>query len=82
MKFIPYEQWLTNNPDLIAEIGCTECHGHGTHTCSCGDIHDCQNCNATGRVENPKARRIYAAECEKAAITYPARQSNRATGRR
>lgn len=74
MEFISYEQWLTNNPDLIAEIDCPECHGRGTHACSCGDIHDCRNCNETGRVENPHTRRIYAAECERAAA-YTASKS-------
>lgn len=66
MEFIPYEQWIKDNLDLMEEVDCPECHGRGTHECSCGDLHDCQNCNATGKVEGQKARQTYMAECEKA----------------
>lgn len=75
MKFIPYEQWLKANPDLVEEVDCPDCYGEGTHMCSCGDWHDCGECNGTGKIENPNGRKIYAAECAKAAAAYTASQS-------
>jgi hypothetical protein len=31
---------------------CQECDGHGKHSCSCGDTHDCGKCGGTGEVES------------------------------
>ena len=66
LKFIPFDEWLERNQDLRDTEDCAYCGGDGTHVCSCGDEHDCGYCDATGKVDGPKALKIYVAECEKA----------------
>ncbi len=36
-------------PALTQEV-CESCGGDGKHECSCGNIHDCDNCDGSGQV--------------------------------
>ena len=58
---LPFEQWLiqVTNPALPDDVRivipedeeCNECAGSGEHKCSCGDVHDCPECDGTGRAQ-------------------------------
>ena len=56
MKQITYSEWLELNGDLKEQLEkeapdrerCFECLGDGEHECSCGNIHECPECDGTG----------------------------------
>ena len=65
MQFISFEKWLERNQELATDDDCPECNGSRSHTCDCGDVHDCHHCGGTGKAPNLVARKIYMAECNK-----------------
>lgn len=65
MEFIPFDEWLQRNPDLVSE-DCEHCGGDGIHVCECGDQHDCGYCAGTGGKAGRRAHEIYRRECDKA----------------
>lgn len=68
LTFIPFDEWLKQNPDLAADVECIECGGSGSYECDCEYCrgHKCEECGGTGRKGNGAARKIYDAECDKA----------------
>ena len=60
LTILTFEQWKFRNPDIEAEIeDCSECDGEGTHTCECGDEHDCGFCDASGKSNGNDLLQLY-----------------------
>ena len=36
-------------------VSCGECHGSGEHECSCGDTHECRDCDGRGTIKMCRA---------------------------
>lgn len=55
-----FAEWL-NLPGVVALAAklddCKFCEGEGTHTCKCGDQHECGQCEGAGKKEN--IRHVY-----------------------
>ncbi len=70
MDFIPFDEWLSRNPDIEPRITCPDCDGTGVHICEHCQGHECHKCLGEGWVDNPQARKIYDAECHRATALY------------
>lgn len=53
MKFYTYEEYLRHNQISNEERyeQCENCNGTGECQCACGNSHDCNECNSTGKID-------------------------------
>lgn len=59
-----FEQWKLDNADLIADFEanpkeCAYCVGMGECQCECGHVHECRNCDGTGKINRDVAQGLY-----------------------
>ena len=70
VRVLTYDEWIKipQVKELYEELeDCEYCEGESTHSCTCGNEHDCEACGGDGKIES--LRHLYSqtlkAELEK-----------------